>query len=341
MELEACTWCGSRGRARRRLPRLRAGRGAPRGLLPARARRPLGDPGRALGRRRAAEPEPPAPATRASDRAARTARPSSLDSRTSCLSATAASTGSPTASAPRTTWRRGRRPAAAGSDAEICENRGHRRPRTGAEVRRRTRDPQVARPAISSRSVIRLRLVSSRPRRVRPSSASSAQVGRRRSGRNRPPPGAALRRARSGPIAAPPGRARPAGTTQLDPPMTLQDRRDLGLRAFRRPPVAHAEKSRPPPKSPNGPATTDLVRQSARPGPIWALPHRAPSSSRTARPRPRLAGLGLGRRPRTPGSAAPPASGFSTLGEWPAPWIRSVWAPRTCRVAGDRLLRAS
>ena len=46
---DRCTWCGAAVERRRRLPRLRARRRPPRHLLPARARRPVGDPRRLVG----------------------------------------------------------------------------------------------------------------------------------------------------------------------------------------------------------------------------------------------------------------------------------------------------
>ena len=104
-----------RRRAVGRLPRLRAGRRPARRVLPARARRPVGDPRRPLGAagRRGGRPrgraEPSAPG--ATPRSGRT---------TSRSCARAASTGSRTDSAASRTCSSGRRRAAASGASERC-----------------------------------------------------------------------------------------------------------------------------------------------------------------------------------------------------------------------------
>ena len=105
-----CTWCGTPRRARRGVPRRRAGGGAQGGVLPAGARRAVGDPGRRLGCRAASEP---GDLDNGLGRCAQCG--GQLDDTASSSSATAASTGSATRSAAPTICSSGRRPAGAGA----------------------------------------------------------------------------------------------------------------------------------------------------------------------------------------------------------------------------------
>ena len=148
-----CSWCGVDVGTRRGLPRVRA-RGRAQGrLLPPRARRAVGDPGRALGARaRSCSPASPTTASAA----ARTAA-ARWATAASCSSATAASTASPTPSAASITCWSGRRPAGAGrrrasaaGGAGVASSAGRLRRCAAPTASPRGSGPGVAQPGPSS-----------------------------------------------------------------------------------------------------------------------------------------------------------------------------------------------